>query len=129
MQTASEKYFGIHANALELRARRMELIASNIANAATPGYKARDLDFSSALARAETGGALAATAPRHFAFAASANPASPGFRLPVTPSLDGNTVELATEQALFGENAARYQTTLGFLNGRIGQLMAALKGD
>lgn len=103
---------GIHATALQLRARRLELLASNIANAATPGYKARDLDFRTALASAEAG-----------------RPATPvQFRVPVQNALDGNTVELATEQLQFAENSVQYRTTLAFLNGRIGTLMAAIKG-
>lgn len=103
--------FGIHAAALQLRAQRLELLASNIANAATPGYKARDLDFRAALAGAEAG-----------------RPAAIQFRVPVQSALDGNTVELATEQLQFAENSVQYRTTLAFLNGRIGTLMAAIKG-
>jgi len=103
---------GIHATALALRAQRLELLASNIANAATPGYKARDLDFRAALASAEAGRPEMAVQ----------------FRVPVQSSLDGNTVELATEQLQFAENSVQYRTTLAFLNGRIGTLMAAIKG-
>lgn len=103
---------GIHATALQLRAQRLELLASNIANAATPGYKARDLDFRAALASAESGHPSPAVQ----------------FRVPVQSSLDGNTVELATEQLQFAENSVQYRTTLAFLNGRISTLMAAIKG-
>ncbi len=103
--------FGIHATALQLRAQRLELLASNIANAATPGYRARDLDFRAALSGAAAG-----------------HPAAVQFRVPVQSSLDGNTVELATEQLQFAENSVQYRTTLAFLNGRIGTLMAAIKG-
>ena len=110
--------FGIHGAALELRSQRMGLITGNIANAATPGYKARDLDFSAALkARmggADTGQAIAGATR---------------FRVPVMPSMDGNTVEMATEQTAFAENAVGYQATLGFLRGRIDTVTRALKGD
>jgi len=102
-----DRQFGIHAAALELRSQRLQLLASNIANAATPGYKARDLDFRAALDGA--GDAVR-------------------FRVPLQSSLDGNTVELAVEQTAFAENVVRYRTTLAFLNGRIGTLMAAIKG-
>jgi flagellar basal-body rod protein FlgB len=109
-----DNIFGIHATALKLREQRMSMLASNIANAATPGYKARDIDFSSALQMAE-GGGPPETAIR--------------YRVPVQPSLDGNTVELATEQTAFAENALAYRSSLSFLNGRIGTITRALKGE
>lgn len=127
--TAVDRYFGVHAAALELRARRLDLLASNIANAATPNYKARDIDFGATLRAAEGGGPLAATARGHIANPAAAAGRGAGFRVPVQPSLDGNTVELSTEQALFGENAVRYQSSLSFINGRISSILAALKGE
>jgi flagellar basal-body rod protein FlgB len=106
--------FGIHGTALGLRAQRMTMLASNIANASTPNYKARDMDFGDALARAESGGDIA-NATR--------------YRVPLQTSLDGNTVELSTEQTAFAENAVAYRTTLSFLSGRIATLSRALKGD
>lgn len=110
--------FGIHGAALELRSQRMGLIASNIANAATPGYKARDIDFAAALdARLSGEGAeTAATGAMRY-------------RVPVMPSLDGNTVEMATEQTAFAENAVGYSATLEFLRGRVSTLTRALKGE
>lgn len=110
--------FGVHAAALEVRSQRMGVLASNIANASTPGFKARDLDFNSALASAE--GAQA----RGSDFNAQLK-----YRVPSQPSMDGNTVELSAEQTAFAENAVQYQTTLAFLNGRISQLSRALKGE
>ncbi len=109
-----DSLFGIHATALRLREQRMSMLASNIANAATPGYKARDIDFSSALQMAE-GGETPDAAIR--------------YRVPVQPSLDGNTVELATEQTAFAENALAYRSSLSFLNGRISTLTRALRGE
>lgn len=123
------RYFGVHAAALELRGRRVALLASNIANAATPNFKARDIDFAAALARAEGVGPLSSTSPLHFSAAPVWGASESGYRLPVSPSLDGNTVELSTEQVLFGENAARYQATLAFISGRAGDLIAALRGE
>jgi flagellar basal-body rod protein FlgB len=107
-----DRHFGIHATALKLRSQRLDVLASNIANAATPGYKARDLDFGAALAAADTG------------------QAAPGlkYRQPVQTSLDGNTVELTTEQTEFADNALRYRASLSFLSGRIQTMMSALKG-
>ncbi len=126
---AARRYFGTPANALMLRARRLELIASNIANAATPGFKARDLDFAAALRAAEAGGPLAAPHPRHIAQAGARPAAAPGWRIPVLPAHDGNTVELSTEQAIFGETAARFQASLDFISSRIASLKAALRGE
>lgn len=113
-----DRQFGIHADALRVRSQRLDLIASNIANAATPGYKARDIDFRAALdgARAGLDGARTGlnTAIR--------------YRIPLQTSLDGNTVELATEQTAFAENAVNYRASLSFLSGRIQTLMSAIKG-
>ncbi|MBX9815184.1 MAG: flagellar biosynthesis protein FlgB [Proteobacteria bacterium SG_bin5] len=115
---SGERLFGVHGAALEVRSRRLGMLASNIANASTPGYKARDIDFDAALRQASDG-----------AISDGAIAAATKFRVPVQPSLDGNTVELATEQTAFAENAVAYQTTLSFLNGRIGQITRALKGE
>ena len=106
--------FGIHGTALGLRAQRMAVLASNIANASTPNYKARDMDFGDALRRAEAG---------------ETAEGSLRFRVPVQTSLDGNTVEMATEQTAFAENALAYRTTLSFLTGRVATLSRALKGE
>ena len=106
--------FGIHGTALELRSQRLGLITSNIANAGTPGYKARDLDFGAAL-RASEYGRGPESAMR--------------YRVPVMPSLDGNTVEMATEQTAFADNAVGYEATLSFIRGRVDTITRALRGD
>ena len=113
--------FGVHGKALALRSQRLSLLASHIANASTPGYKARDIDFEKALAAAtqQGGGATAETAAE----------SAMGYRVPLQPSLDGNTVELSTEQTLFAENAVKYRTTLSFLEGRLNTITRALKGE
>ena len=108
--------FGVHGAALQVRSQRMGVLASNIANASTPGFKARDVDFRSALAEVESKGADG--------FAGAVQ-----YRVPLQTSMDGNTVELAQEQTAFAENAVQYQTTLSFLNGRISQITRALKGE
>ena len=110
--------FGVHGAALALRSQRLALLASNIANASTPGYKARDLDFEQALKLASSGTGVNEAAG-----------ATALYRVPATPSLDGNTVELSTEQTMFAENAVQYRTTLAFLEGRISTLKRALKGE
>ncbi|VWX53034.1 flagellar basal body rod protein FlgB [Novosphingobium sp. 9U] len=116
----SDSLFGIHAAALELRSQRMGMIASNIANAATPGYKAKDIDFKAALAASQksTGG--------------DTDTAAKGavlYRTPVMPSMDGNTVELQNEQLAFSENAVGYSTTLEFIRSRVDTITRAMKGD
>lgn len=113
--------FGVHGAALAVRSQRMGMLASNIANASTPGFKAKDIDFSAALSAVEASGG-----------ASTANMAVDSavrYRVPLQPSLDGNTVELQTEQTAFAENAVAYQTTLSFLNGRISTITRALKGE
>ena len=117
---ASETLFGIHGAALEVRSQRMGVLASNIANASTPGYKARDVDFTQALNAVERQG----WASGDGAFASALK-----YRVPDSPSMDGNTVELSSEQTAFAENAVQYQTTLSFLNGRINQITRALRGE
>ena len=114
----SEGLFGIHGAALEVRAQRIGVLGSNIANAATPGYKARDIDFASAL-QERLGGADTEAA------AGSAT----RYRVPVMPSLDGNTVEMSVEQGAFAETAVAYSATLGFLRGRVETVTRALKGE
>ncbi len=125
-----DRFFGVHGTALTLRSERMGLLASNIANAATPHYKARDLDFARLIGGASSGAPLATTSSRHFSAAAEAGSESRlRYRAPVQASLDGNTVELATEQLAFAETALRYRSTLSALNGRISSLTSALKGE
>lgn len=118
---------GLHAQSLMLREKRGEILASNIANAATPNFKARDFDFEGELARATGGGALAVTAQAHLAGGLADG--NLGYRVPLNASMDGNTVELPVEQMEFAENTLRYQTSLQLLNRRISGLMTAIKGE
>lgn len=128
-----------HADALNLRAQRQQLLASNIANADTPGYKARDVDFRKAmqelLSGRVTGAPLARTASAHLApgsgsasggAAASAGPVL--FRSAVQPSLDGNTVDMDVERAQFAENAIHYEANLMILNSQLKSLLSAIQG-
>jgi flagellar basal-body rod protein FlgB len=125
-----DQFFGVHGQALQLRSERMGLLASNIANAPTPNYKARDIDFAAALS-GEQGLGLARTRAGHLTPVRGGSADGPAirYRQPLQPSLDGNTVELATEQVQFAETALRYRSTIGLLNSRIQGLTAALKGD
>lgn len=132
-----DQYIGVHATALDVRARRTELIANNLANADTPGYKARDIDFRQAMARATgdktvSGVHLSTTQAGHIGGAASADATgNPDlkYRTPLAPALDGNTVDAQLEQSAFAENAVRYQATLTFLNAKFRGLITALTGN
>ena len=115
-----ETLFGLSGTALQLRSQRLALLASNIANAATPNYKARDIDFNKALEAATSGKGTGVDQAARGAL---------GYRVPLEASLDGDTVELSNEQTQFAENAMKYRTTLSFLEGRIGTIMSALKGE
>ena len=141
MAISFERAFSVHDDALLLRGRRASILASNIANADTPNYKARDFEFDSALRRA-TGQVSkpAATAVVDSVVLAKTNAAhiTPNhvaghpallYRMPLHPSLDGNSVDTHVEQAKFSENALLYQTSFTFLNGKINGLMKALKGE
>lgn len=124
-----DQFLNGSATALSLRQKRLEILGSNIANAATPNFKARDIDFASAYKNATSGGELVTTASNHIGFAGQGLEPSSLYRVPVSPSLDGNTVELHIEQVQFAENATRYEATLQFLNGRIRTLRSALRGE
>lgn len=125
---------GIHEIALKLRAQRMELLSSNLANADTPNYKARDVDFRSVLADVQSGNpaqgtSLHTTNARHLGGADQSASGEVQYRNPLQPSIDGNTVDPQVEKAKFMENALQYQATLSFIDGRIKTLRKAIRGD
>jgi flagellar basal-body rod protein FlgB len=122
-------HFGIHDDALTLRSKRNNILASNIANAATPHFKARDVDFEASLAAAMPSGLISTSNNRHIAQAGNSTGGGLLYRTPINPSLDGNTVELAVEQMEFSENVVRYQSSLTLLNRKISGLMSAIKGE
>ena len=119
-----------HEQALKLRALRNQVLSSNIANADTPNYKARDIDFKAALSAAKgDASTLRTTHDRHVrSFSTNPMGAEMLYRLPMQSSLDGNTVETDVEQAQFAENALQYRATLQFLDSQIKTLRFALKG-
>ena len=127
--TSFTEHLGFHASALQLRSRRNEMLASNIANAATPNFKARDIDFDTELKRINKIGTIETSNNSHFASIQKRIGKDSVYRLPIHPSLDGNTVEMAVEQMQFSENVMRYQTTLSFLNNKISGLRSAIKGE
>jgi flagellar basal-body rod protein FlgB len=124
---------GIFPKALALQARRAEMLAANLANADTPNYKARDIDFKAALQSAqEMTGATGLQRTQAGHIAADADMEAMGlvrYRVPHQSSLDGNTVNAEMEQAEFTRNAIQYQATLTFLGGRIRTMMTAIRGD
>ena len=124
-----ENHIQVHAESLALRSKRNEILASNIANAATPNFKAKDLDFDMMLQNKLGFGKVSINDKRHFDVAIGSNEKGVKFRQNITPSKDGNTVELHIEQMQFSENVIRYQTSLEFLNRKISGLMSAIKGE
>lgn len=117
-----------HADTLALRSRRGTVLATNIANAATPHFKARDVNFDAEMQKIAKTNVLTTTHNKHIPMA-SAREGELAYRQSVNPSLDGNTVEMVVEQTEFSENAVRYQTSLAFINGRIAGLMSAIRGE
>ncbi|WP_040482945.1 flagellar basal body rod protein FlgB [Yoonia vestfoldensis] len=126
---AIKDHIAFQASALSLREKRNDMLASNIANAGTPGYKARDIDFDRELARQAGDSPIRKNDGRHIDNLAGTSGVDVQYRVPLNPSLDGNTVELSVEQMEFSENSLRYMTTLSFLNRRISGLMTAIKGE
>jgi flagellar basal-body rod protein FlgB len=119
---------GVHAQALGLRSKRMEVLARNIANADTPHYKAKDVDFRSVLKQSRED-ALNSTHNMHMKIAMEEDSSGEKYRVPFNASFDGNTVEMNVEQAKFGQVAADYQTTLNILENRVSGIRRALRGD
>ena len=117
-----------YADTLALRSRRGTVLATNIANAATPHFKARDVNFDAEIQKIAKTNVLTTTHNKHIPMA-SAREGELAYRQSVNPSLDGNTVEMVVEQTEFSENAVRYQTSLTFINGRIAGLMSAIRGE
>lgn len=127
-----DNIFGIHEQALMVQGERMGVLAANLANADTPGFKARDIDFASVLSNEQgaTRMPLAATDAAHITLAAGRTPAAElMYRNPYQASLDGNTVEMPVEQAAFSETNVRYQASLNFINTRIAELTLAINGS
>jgi flagellar basal-body rod protein FlgB len=131
-----DSYLGVQTQALSVGQKRMEVLADNLANVDTPNYKARDIDFKTALAQAGSPDAplsLATTSPGHVGGASASGDADTSaalkYRVPLAPSLDGNTVDAQLEQAAFADNTVRYQATLTFLSARLKNLMTAITGQ
>ncbi|TAJ22119.1 MAG: flagellar basal body rod protein FlgB [Rugosibacter sp.] len=134
MSDRFDSQLGIHRAALGALTYRQELLASNIANADTPDFKARDIDFKGALATAVAGRAdgshvgLATTSPRHIVAGAKDSPfaLAVGYRTEFQPNADGNTVNMDIERSAFAENALRLEAVLTFIRGDIKDMQLAL---
>jgi flagellar basal-body rod protein FlgB len=128
--TPLDNLLQFHQNALNLRAFRQQLLASNIANADTPGYKARDIDFAAALRDVAAGRSvsLSASNEKHLGASTREDPAAVLFRSAQQPSIDGNTVDMDVERNRFAENAVHYDANLTFINSQIKLMLAALQG-
>jgi flagellar basal-body rod protein FlgB len=127
--------FGFLRNALNLRAYRQELLASNVANSDTPNYKARDVDFAAALRQAQGPArgplGMELTKPGHLQSKSGSGPlgAQAMYRAAVQPSIDGNTVDMDVERGQFTDNALHYQFLIDRLNGQAKTLMTAIQGQ
>lgn len=136
MPVSLDAYLGVHAHALKLHSQRTEVLATNLANADTPNYRARDIDFKSALAAASGEKSastvhLATTSAGHIGVNTDNGTHAPElkYRTPLAPSLDGNTVDAQLEQAAFAQNTVRYQATLQFLSSKFRGLLTAITGQ
>ncbi|MEQ8861282.1 MAG: flagellar basal body rod protein FlgB [Pseudomonadales bacterium] len=136
MKIGFDAALGVHPAALALRARRTEVLANNLANADTPNFKARDLDFKAVMAAQSqpADGRLRTTHTRHMEpSSTSPDSTSPDrdlmYRNPSLPSLDGNTVEGHVEQAEFADNSVNFMASLRFLDGKFQSLRTAIKGE
>ncbi len=134
MKISFENALGIHADALSLRSKRLEILAANLVNADTPGYKAKDIDFRTVLngvSAESTAKQLRTTHAAHISIGAGSS--APDFeikyRVPTQPTVDGNTVEAEVEQTEFARNATQYQASLQFLSGRFSGLRKAITGE
>ena len=136
MSFSLDAYLGVQQDALKVQSKRMEVLAKNLANVDTPNYKAQDIDFKTALAQAGSPGsslALTTTSANQIGNSATSgdldNSAALKYRVPLAPSLDGNTVDEQMEQAAFADTTVRYQATLTFLSGSLKDLVTAITGQ
>lgn len=132
MAISIDNAFGIHEKAMHLQGRRAQLIAQNLANSDTPGYKAKDIDFKAALKSVSNGNLntpLNTTQSGHIQPKGFFMGVESMYRQPTQSSLDGNTVEPHVEMAEFTENSMRYLMTLRIMSGRINGMLSAIRGE
>ncbi len=131
MSLTPDNLFGINTKALNLWQRRSEVLANNLANADTPGYLARDIDFRKALSAAGASGnlALQTTSPGQLGSSGAQSGAPLPYQVPSQPSMDGNTVDEQVQQADFAANSVHYQASLSFITAQIHMLRTAITGQ
>ncbi len=124
-------FFGIHEQAAQLRSQRSEVLASNLANADTPGYQAKDIDFKAVMAELvqNDSGKLLATNANHIKDSTGITEFNLKYRIPMQTSLDGNTVDTHIERANLADNSIRYIACMRFLDNRVKNLMTAIRGE
>ena len=133
MAISLDNVLGLHEQAVKLRSKRTEIIAGNIANADTPGYKARDFDFKQALAEAQGGKSnssrMNVTQPGHITGDGDFGGVELMYNTPLNPSIDGNTVDMHIEKAKFTENSMQHQASLNFLDRKLKGMVKAIRGE
>ena len=132
MAISLDNVLGLHENAMNLQGRRAQLLAQNLANSDTPGYKAKDIDFDAALKSASKDNfkaPLKATQAGHIQPKGFFMGAEELYRQPMQDSLDGNTVEPHVEMAQFTDNSMHYLMTLRIISGRVNGMLSALRGE
>ncbi len=132
MAITFDKALGIHEQALVARSQRAKVLANNLANADTPGFKARDVDFQAMLRQATEAsgaGAMTRTHASHLDVSGSGGSSELLYRVPHQPSIDGNTVDAQQEQSRFMRNAMDFQASFEFLNSKFSGLKKAIKGE
>ncbi|WP_330208549.1 flagellar basal body rod protein FlgB [Pseudomonas sp. Z13] len=122
MSIRVKEALGVHIRALDLRMQRSEILAANLANEDTPGFKARDVDFAGEMSRLNSAFSMQLMASNN------AQASELKYRVPTQPSQDGNSVELSVEQAEFSRNSMDFQTSLTFLSMKVRGIKQALEG-
>lgn len=129
-----DQFMGFHEAALSIRGQRQQMLASNIANADTPNYKARDIDFSAAMSHALNRSSGIATEVNktsvlHLNPPGSVDGSAPLYRSSIQGNVDGNTVDMDVERNQFTDNAIRYEASLTILNMQIRNILSAIQGQ
>lgn len=126
-----DKEVNFHQQALGLRVKRQEILSGNVANADTPNFKARDIDFSTVLSEKlsseSAASKLVTTSPKHISLRSNDVVQDALYRIPYQASADGNTVEMDSERARFADNAIRYDASVTFISGQFRSLLSAIQ--
>lgn len=134
MAISIDKQLGVYQHALQLRSMRANVLANNIANADTPGFKARDIDFQAMLQQrmgeAPANGSLGVTDNQHINLVSDQSTITGlKYRNATNPSIDGNSVDSQREKTEFMRNTMEFQTAFEFLNGKIKSMISAIRGE